>query len=732
MQRILKELKKIENILPERVIVSVVSDQSIFTKSAIQGVTSAAIQGGILALLVLLFFLRNVRSSVIVAFAIPVSVMAAFSLMYFSGISINMISLGGLALGIGMLVDNAIVVVENIFRNRQIGKGLKDAAIVGAEEMNSAITASTLTTVAIFLPMVFVIGVAGQLFKQLAFTITFSLLASLFVALSLLPRLAMSGEGRDITHIKIIVRTDRWLKHLAETYARVLKNFLANRKKGLFIIFCVFIASLVLFLVVGKEFMPKVDEGQFMIKVDMPPGTKLDITNGISKRIEEKILDMKYVKRVNAIVGSSKEGSSVSGNIEMLKDNQAQIVVNLEERRRLTTDRFIQKLKKELELIDIEDAEIKFVLSQSAFQSAFQGEGAPVIIEVKGQNLDELMRISRSVMNGLSKIKGIYDVKSSMEEPAPETKIVVNKNKAALYNLSVRDIARTVQIAIDGWVATKFKEEGKEIDIRVRLEEEDRKDFSAIKQMRIISPDGREVSLEEVTEFKLGTGPSEIKRVDKERTILVYANVFGRNINEIVGEISNFIDGMELPSGYRKPKLTGEREQMRESFNSLQFALILAILLVYMIMAAQFESLWQPFVIMFTVPLSLIGVALALFITRTTLNVVAILGIIMLGGIVVNNGIVLIDYINALTKKGKKTFDAVIEAANTRLRPILMTTLTTVVGLLPLAIAGGIMSPLAITVMGGLLASAFLTLVVIPSVYLIISEFLSKGQRGQV
>ena len=735
VQGVLKGLKTIGNILPERVTVSVVYDQSKFIKNAINGVTNAAMEGGILAFLVLLFFLRNVKNSVIVAFAIPVSIMAAFSLMYFSNISINMISLGGLALGIGMLVDNAIVVMENIFRNRQLGKGAKEAAVIGTEEMNSAITASTLTTVAVFLPMVFIIGVAGQIFKQLAFTVTFSLIASLFVAVSLIPRLAMTGGGRNIAGVKIIETADRWLKQLTAIYSRVLKNFLAHRTRGLLIVFFIFIASLVLFLFIGKEFMPKVDEGQFVIKVNMPPGIKLNITNEISKRIEKEVSAMNYVESINATVGSNKEESS-SGGVEMLKDNQAQIVVNLKEKRRIATDEFIQELKKKLDSIDTEDAEIKFVLSQSTVQSAFEAEGSPVVIEIKGQNLDELINISESVMNKIKEVKGIYDVKSSMEEPAPENRIMVNKNKAALYNLSVRDIAETAQIAIDGWVATKFKEEGKEIDVRVRLREEDRKDFSVIKEMRIISPDGTKVSLAEITEFKLGEGPSEIKRIDKERTILVYANIFGRKINEVMQQVSNCIGDIKVLPGYAKPKLTGESKQMNESFGSLRFALILAILLVYMIMAAQFESLWQPFVIMFTVPLSLIGVAIALFVTRTTLNVVAILGVIMLGGIVVNNGIVLIDYINTLTKKGKNASEAVIEAANTRLRPILMTTMTTVLGLFPLALGIGegaeLRSPLAITVMGGLLVATFLTLVVVPALYLIASEFLTKRKKRNV
>ena len=732
VQKVLRELQKINEILPGSVSINVDYDQSKFIRSAINGVTGAALQGGIMAILVLFFFFRNVKNSAIVAFAIPVSIMAAFSLMYFSNISINIISFGGLALGIGMLVDNAIVVMENIFRYRRLGKNSENAAIKGTEGVNSAITASTLTTVAVFLPLAFVIGIAGQIFKDLAFTITFSVLASLFVALSLIPRLAIVGEEKELSHLKIVKIADRWLKKLSESYSRVLKDFLANRKKGLTAIFFIFLGSLLLFNFIGKEFMPKVDEGQFMIKLDMPAGTKLDITNDISKRIEKEILDMRYVNNVSATVGSNKEESATSGTVKMLKNNQAEISVSLKKRRRITTNRFIQDLKKRVDSVDMEGGKAKFVISQSIIQSAFQEEGTPIVIEVKGPDFEELMAVSESMMTDIRRIKGVYDVKSSMEEPAPETKIIVNRNKAALYDLSVHDIARTAQIAVDGWVATKFKEEGKEIDVRVRLREEDRKDFSIIKQIRVVSPDGTEVPLEEVTEFRLGKGPSEIKRIDKERTILIYANIFGRKINEVMRDLTRVIDRTEIPDGYTKPKLTGEREQMSESFNSLRFALILAILVVYMIMAAQFESLWQPFVIMFTVPLSVIGIAAALFITGTTLNVVALLGIIVLGGIVVNNAIVLIDYINGLIRSGKKVYEAVIEAANTRLRPILMTTLTTVLGLLPLALGigegGELISPLAITVMGGLLISTFLTLVVIPSLYIIATELLAKAK----
>lgn len=726
-QKVARELEKVKNILPERVSVNIDYDQSKFIRDAISGVAGAALQGGMLAVLILLLFLRNFKNSAIVAFAIPVSVMAAFSLMYFSGISVNIISFGGLALGIGMLVDNAIVVIENIFRHRAAGRSTKDAATTGTEEVNAAITASTLTTIAVFLPLAFVIGIAGQIFKDLAFTITFSVLASLFVALSLIPRLAIMGKEMKVPPQKT---SGDWIDKMASVYSKILRSFLAHRRPCLLMIFILFISSLFLFQHIGKEFMPKVDEGQFITKLDMPAGTKLDVTNEVSKRIEAEIMGMDFVNNVTATVGSNREEASASGSVEMLKDNQAQIVVTLKEKRGIGTDVFVQNLKDRIDSINLEAGEIKFILSQNVIQSAFREEGSPIVIEVSGADLEELTAISDDIISGISSIEGIYDVKSSSEEPAPETKVIVNKNKAALYNLSVRDIAQTAQIAIDGWIATTFKEEGREIDIRVRMREEDRKDLSIIKQMRIISPNNIKVPLGEVAEFKPGRGPSEIKRIDKARTILVYANIFDRKIIEVIKDVSNFLDRLEVPSGYPKPKLTGEREQMSQSFNSLRFALIMAILVVYMIMAAQFESLWQPFVIMFTVPLSIVGVALALFITKTTLSVVAILGVIVLGGIVVNNAIVLVDYINTLLNSGRGVYDAVVEAAATRLRPILMTTLTTVLGLLPLALGlgegGELISPLAITVMGGLLVSTFLTLVVIPSVYLIAADILAR------
>ncbi len=727
VRRIRDELERVNEILPERVYVDIDYDQSRFIQNAIYGVTGAALQGGMLAVVVLFLFFRNIRSAFIVAFSIPISILAAFCLMYFSGLSVNIISFGGLALGIGMLVDNAIVVMENIFRVRGTVNNQRDAAEKGTEEVASAITASTFTTVAVFLPLVFVVGVAGQIFKDLALTITFSVLASLFVGVSLIPRLAMTGS---MPVPKQGARDTAKPAGISFVYSRALQLFLAHKVVGLMLVFILFFASLGLFGYIEKEFMPKVDEGQFIAKLDMPPGTKLEATNAISRRIEEEIISMQAVRSVSAMVGSNKEESPSSVGIEMLKENQAQITVSLDKGRRFSTKDFVQELKGRLAGIVPPAGDIKFILSQNILQSAFQGEDSPIVIEVKGERLERVHEVARKLSSRIGRVRGVYDIKSSMENPAPETKIIVDKKKAALYNLSVLDIARTAKIALDGEIATKFKEEGREIGVRVRLQQEDRKDAAVIKQLRIISNNGIEIPLDEVTTFRRGSGPSEIRRIDKERTVLVYANVYGRNLNEVTSAIEKVIDSMTFPEGFKPPVLAGERKQMEESFASLRFALILSILVVYMIMAAQFESLWQPFIIMCSVPLAVIGIGAALYITQTSLNVVALLGVIVLGGIVVNNAIVLIDYINGLIRAGMAAEDAVTEAARTRLRPIIMTTLTTLLGLFPLALGigegGELISPLAITVMGGLLVSTFLTLLVIPAMYLIIARILFR------
>ena len=727
-RKIKAALAEIKKSVPKDVNIEVVYDQSSFIKNSIDGVRDAAMQGGILAFLVLLVFLRNIRSSVIVALSIPVSIMVTFSFMYFGNLSLNMMSLGGLALGVGMLVDNAVVVIENIFRHRQLKKEAKTAAGEATNEVGGAIFASTLTTIAIFLPIVFVIGIAGQLFKELAFTVTFSLLGSLFVALSLIPVLSTSVKIKQLGN-----DTDedpgKKASVMYGAFTNLLKWFLSNKFLTLFIVFLLFVASVSLFALVDRELMPKIDQGQFIINVTMPTGTLLKVTDRVVKGIEEKLLVIDDVEDASATIGSTK-GASGEEALQALGSHQGRIIVNLKKQRTGSTQDVIQQLKNSMKGVELEEGEVEYLLQESMFQTSLMGS-APIALEVKGEDLNLIRKYAISLKNVIGKIPGIYGVKTSLTPPSPETKAYVIKDKAATYGLSVSDIAQTLHIAIKGYIVTKFKELGKEIDIKVRLRREDRDNIPKLRHLLIHSPLEMDIPLSEVAYFGIGKGPSQIERLDQERTVLVTANIYKRGLDKVIEDIKTVLPKLKMPEGY-VIKIGGESEQMQESFKSLLFALIIAVVLVYMIMASIFESLWQPFIIMFTVPLSLIGVAWALLITNTTLSIVVLLGIIMLGGIVVNNGIVLIDYVNLLRSKNTPLYDAIIIASRTRLRPIMMTALTTVLGLVPMALSKGegaeLRAPLAITVMGGLLVATFLTLVVIPALYLSVQSLFDKIQ----
>lgn len=746
VKRIRASLENLKLSLPKEIDLDVIYDESIFIKKSIMGVRDAAILGGILAFLVLYMFLKSLRVSAIICTSIPLSIMAVFSLMYFKGISINMMSLGGLALGVGMLVDNAIVVIENIFRHQQTGLHQKEAAVKGAEEVSEAITSSTLTTIAVFLPMLFVVGIAGQLFKDLLFTVTFSLVASLLVALTLVPRLAVKKGDIKKGVNSLFLSSDnpstpanREKSTCPLFYSKLLSICLAHKSPITMVVLGLFAISLLFIFTTSREFMPKIDQGEFIIKVNMPTGARLEVTDSATRKIEELLRKIPEVKDITATVGSSSENV-----LEVLGSHQSQIVVKLYrgELPKITRDSLKSKTRKarsSAEVIQnlkamlreekmVANAEIEYIMEESAFKSTLEA-AAPVVIEIKGPRLNVLKKISEDVVQEIESLPGIYGVRSSLALPSPETKVHIDKDRAAAYNLSVTDIARTALIAIRGYVATKFKQEGREIDVTVRLRPEDRANVSRLRALTVHSNIDVEVPLAEVATLTTGKGPSEIKRLDQQRTVLVTANIFKRSLNEVIRDIKEKLTNYRNISDY-SIILSGETQKMRESFKSLRFALIFAIILVYMIMAAQFESLWQPFIIMLTLPLSSIGVALALLVTGTSLNVIVLMGVIMLGGIVVNNAIVLIDYINRVRKEGMETMEAVIRASKTRFRPILMTTLTTVLGLLPLALGFGegaeLRAPLAITVIGGLSTATFLTLLIIPNFYLIGQKLFEK------
>ncbi|RKY34540.1 MAG: hypothetical protein DRP78_06415, partial [Candidatus Omnitrophota bacterium] len=756
-QRIYKKLDTLRRTLPRNLEIEVVYDQSVFIKNSIKELCNNALQGGVLAFIVLLIFLRNIRSAFVVTIGIPVSILFTFIFMFFNKLSLNMMSLGGLALGVGMLVDNGIVVIENIYRHKQMGKPVKKAAVEGSGEVFSSIVGSTLTTIAVFLPLIFVTGIAGQLFKQLALTVTFSLIASVVTAMALTPMFMSKGRLGKISGLKNLEKT---------VFAKFKQKGQGNAKSvvSYFTVILILVVTLIaaavsfkLLLSLDKEFMPKMDQRRFMMNLEMPAGTNLHTTDMIAGKIENILVGCNLVKDVTLNIGSSKE-IKAAGSVDMLGQNQAKIIVNLRPRThswlkellhlkdksiKMATTDFIQELKTKLESIDLKDLRIEYVIEGSIFKSVLAGS-APLTIVLKGFELEDiLIPATKQIEKKLKDVEGIYGIKNTLSSAGPEVKVRIRKDRASLYQLTVNKIASTAQAAIKGYVATKYKEEGREIDIRVRLREQDRNDFNKIGKLIIFSPLGTYIFLEQVAYLAQGFGPTEIKREDKQRVVFITANLYKRALNDVVSDVNKIIDDVkeQLPRNY-SIEIGGENKEMTNSFKDLRFALILSLMLVYMIMASEFESLMQPFIVMFTVPLSLIGVAWILFVSHTALSVVVFLGFIMLGGIVVNDGILLIDFINLARKNGLGIFESAIQAAKVRARPILMTSFTTIFGLLPLVLGLGegaeFRAPMAKTVMGGLISATFLTLFVVPSLYIVLESlrvyfmtFLSRSKDAE-
>ncbi len=720
-----KELKRLREILPKEVLVDIVYDQSIFILNAIGSVSDAAWQGAVLALLVQLFFLKDLVNAIIVTMIIPASVLMTLSCMYFMGMTINIMSLAGMALGIGMLVDCAVCVTENTFRLRQEGMNNIDSSIKGADQMTAAITTSTLTNVAPFLPMIFVVGVIGQIFKDLALAVTFLQLTSLFVAMTLIPRLCAMTKKAFVQKPDFAIIT--WFRR---TYAKTLPIFIRYKYYGIITMILLFCYSVWLMGQLEVISMPEVDEGKFSIKLEHRTGSILATTNDSAKKIEAVLAKFPEIASVMVRVGSNKTDSGAS--VESLGNNQAQLLITLKSDRKTKTIDFIQMVRdKVLKEVDLKDAQVNFLVEQSDIGAAFSG-GADVTVDIKGQDLKQLATITEDAKKRLSGIQGLSEIKDTVPKPAPETKLSIKKDKAATYGLSVRDLAQAALSAIKGSVATKLREGGREIDIMVRLREEDRKNMDVLKYLYVNSAQGFQLPLNDVVSLTSGMGPSEVVREDQQRTVKILANRYKRPLSQIETDVGNTIEKMALPNNY-VISLGGNREETAKSVRSLVFALLLAILLIFMIMASQFESIVQPLIIMGTVPLSIIGVSFTLWLTKIPISGIAILGVIILSGIVVANGIVLIDFINQLRAEGNTPEQAVLKGCDTRFRPIMITAVSTVIGLTPLAIGIGdgaeLWIPMAWTCMGGSFVSTCLTLFFVPAIYLMIEKFRPMAKK---
>lgn len=722
-RRAWRKVRQIEKRLPQGLKITTGFDQAEYINRAIGNLGGNALWGGILAIFVLFLFLRHIRPLVIIGLAIPISLLAAFIPIYFSRMTLNMMSLGGLALAIGMLLDNSIVVLENAFRRMQEGKESRiEAARKGASEVAAPIIASTFTTIGVFVPIAFTTGIAARIFRELALTVSYSLLASLFLALTLVPMMASK-----ILRVSLHQREESLLKIKGE-YRKFLSISLTHPGRTITIAFTLLLLSLLLIFPIGKEFMPTANDRMFMIQLSLPEGTRLEETNKAAREVEKILLSLPELESEQMIVGIAGGGSGQ----DTLTSHQAMGIVRLVkagERKRKTAEVIEEVREKIRALAQIEKSDFANLQTMSIGGE----EGKPVEVKIYGKSLTTLAELSKKVRKRIEGIEGLRDVEETFAYGSPEMQIKFDREKCALYGLSVGEAASVLEAAIAGKIATRFEREGEEIDVRVRLREEDRLNLRDIERICILSPQGVEVQVGDIAEIHRSTGPTKIVRENQKRKVSILANISQlRDLGHTMEEVNKKLAGLEMPLGYFI-EYGGSYKSMMESFINLGIAFLLAMLLVYMIMAAQFESLLHPFVIMFSIPFALVGVLWTLFLTGVNLSVNALIGVIMLSGIVVNNGIVLIDYTNRLRKEGMEKREAMLKATEVRFRPILMTTCTTILGVTPMIFMGGsgaeMRRPLALALAGGLLFGSIVTLIITPAVYITLDNLSGRIKK---
>jgi HAE1 family hydrophobic/amphiphilic exporter-1 len=709
------KIEEWEKKLPPGHRIEVLFDQSGFIESSVNEVRDAAVQGGALAVIALLAFLRDLRSTLVIALTIPLSLVGTFVFMYRFGLSLNVMSLGGLALGIGNLVDCSIVVLESVFRKRQEGMPLRRAAIEGSCEVGPAVIASTLTTVAVFLPIVFVAGIAGQLFRDQALTVTISQLVSLAVALTLMPMLSSIGGSRSPPPAFAgddPERLEMTLGRFSRVYDRLLRSAIRRRWATLGVAVAVFGLSVYSLRWLETELIPPLAEGEFFYEVHLPEGTSLAATDRTLSFMETAALESPAVERTYARIGSRLVSGGLSLNTK--GENLGQLNVVLKDRGDRENETAVAAQLRD-HYRDVPDLGVK--LGRPSYFSL----RTPIEVLLFGEELDLLRAYSFAVARVLEGVDGLVDVRSSLEAGNPELQVRFDRDRLAALGLDQARLSETLRDRVLGAVPTRFKERDRQIDIRVRNLEENRDSFDDVRNLVLPGPDGTPIRLLTVADVVEDRGPAEIHRLKQQRAAIVTANLRGRSLGSAIADIRARLVEAPPPRGITV-ELGGQQEEMEVSFASLRFALGLAIFLVYLVMAATFESFWHPFLILFTIPFALVGVVAALLATGTPVSVIVLIGGVLLVGIVVNNAIVLIDAVNRFRRRGLEAAEALRQAGHLRLRPILMTTITTLLGLVPMALSSGegaeLRAPLAITVFSGLLVGTVLTLIVIPAAYM--------------
>ncbi|MGD8272699.1 MAG: efflux RND transporter permease subunit [Desulfobacterales bacterium] len=722
-RRILDEVKAVNQDFPQIKIVPVIN-QGNFIERSIANVARSVLYGGGLAIVVLLFFLRNIRSTLVISLSIPISIVTTFALIFFGGFTLNLMTLGGLALGVGMMVDSSIVVLENIFRRHsEDGEAPKLASVEGAREVGPAIIASTITTLVIFIPLVFVRGVSGILFKELAYVIIFALICSLTLALSLVPMLASRLLTPKRQRAKTpAFRPNHWaaaahsfFMSLENAYLNLLHWVLSHRLVTIFAAAALLAASLMLLPLIGSEFLPPSDEGEVRVSGKMEIGTRLELVDR-QTRMMEQIVEPAVPEAMASVVSVGASGwradAGSEGEIRMSLLPAAQ-------RKRSNTE-IAKDLRRRLDG-NVPGMEIRVRAPQGQFLlERILGGDEGLTVDVRGYELAALDALAASVAKSIVDVPGITDVQKSLEAGIPQQEIRVNRDKVADLGLSVRDVTQLLQTAVAGSKAGEYRTGGNSYRILVQLKDAEKRSLDEILNLTLTTASGEKVALRNVVSYEPSRGPILIDRKDQQRIVTIRANVAGRDLGSVAADVQNLLDQIPRPVGYDLT-VAGNYEEQQKAFRELVISLLLALVLVYMVLACQYESLRDPLVVMFSVPLAAVGVLVTLFITTTTLNVQSYIGCIMLGGIVVNNAILLVDQAGRLVRNGMRTHDALTEAGRRRLRPILMTTLTTILGLLPLALGIGegsdAQAPLARAVVGGLTGSTLITLVLIPVVY---------------
>lgn len=714
------EMEDLQEDYPELELF-MLTDTAEYIEMSLANITETAFLSAIIAFVVLLLFLKNAITAGIIAVSIPTSIMATFALMYVTGINMNMISMGGVAIGIGMLVDNSVVVLDSIYQYYERGYSAAEAAEVGAKEVSMAITASTLTTVAVFIPLMLTGGTTGAMMSNLSLTIVYALVASVVVALTFVPMacaLLLKREAKTIVwkNIKFLSFLDHWdaaIDGLSRKYEQILKWALSHRKKTVITVVVVFVLSLFTIPLAGIDFMASMDQGTADITVELPNGTDLDTTEETALEVLYRLQGIEEVDLVYANVGS---GMMSAGT------NSASITVNLVEKddRSRSTDEVCEEI--EALLADIPGAEITVSSSSSAMGSL---ASADVTMNVYGYDAKTLVAIEEELVAYLEDVPGLSNVEGSTGDTVPEAMITIDRGKASQYGITTASVAGALNTAISGSTATEYKVDGTEIDVVLRYDTEQLNYLTDLNDLTVTSALGTQVPLGDIASISMGETATTIMRENQKNYITINADADGMSGGDAQELVIEAMEGFELPDGCYY-EFGGMTEMMNESFSQLGVAMVVAVLLVYMIMASQFESLRYPFIVMFSMPLAITGAIFGLLITGNTITMPAMMGFVMLVGMVVNNGIVLVDYANQLMDRGMNCYDALTSAGPRRLRPILMTTLTTVLGMVPMALATSegseMMQALAIGVIFGLTLSTVVTLVFIPVLYMWMNE----------